>query len=319
MQQFSSVSRQHGLGECSKATPIQAGLFKQNVLLKTENGEWIFRGDSHYTWQFPKERFFAHLIAKETGLPTPVPYLIDTSYKYFDYDFALMPKMPGMQLSDQALFESFSATDQKKIAFTLGHTLRALQTYQAPFYGEFDEAAGAMVSYSQSYSQQLTQKVETLVEASNMTRQTISDSEKHELLNMFRTNEAFEASPPVITLQDYKDGNMCVAKVGDSWQVTGLFDLMEARFGHRLEDLPRQYAVYIDAQRLDLAASFLQGYGLTRDDTNLFNRFLAIDRLIVWEYFARNVEGRGENILSEWMKRYSPVALPSFKEFTGEI
>lgn len=95
LSQFSKATQKHGLGSCVDAVPIRAGNFKQNVLLKTDQGEWIFRGCSHYTWQFPKERFFADLIARETTVPVPLPYFIEPNPGTFGYDYALMPRMPG--------------------------------------------------------------------------------------------------------------------------------------------------------------------------------------------------------------------------------
>ena len=115
LKQFSEATQKYGLGSCVDAVPIQAGSFKQNVLLRTDKGEWIFRGCSHYAWQFPKECFFANLIGEETTAPVPLPYFVDKSSDIFGYDYALMPKMPGGQLSNQAWAGTLSALDKKKI------------------------------------------------------------------------------------------------------------------------------------------------------------------------------------------------------------
>ncbi|MEM7735796.1 MAG: aminoglycoside phosphotransferase family protein [Deinococcota bacterium] len=272
----------------------------------------MFRGRSHYSWQFPKERFFANFLAEQTNLPTPRPYLIDKSLEHFDYDFALMPKMPGIQLSDQLLLKSLSGDDLKKIAHQLGQTLRVLQHFQAPFYGEFDELTNKVVSYEESYDQQLLKKVQALIEASNMTRQTISNDEERNLMAIFKKYlERVLISSPVITLQDYKADNTCVTKNNDDWQVTGIFDLMEARFGHCLEDLPRQYATYIDAQQLDLANEFLLGYNLDESDLPLLDCFIIIDRLIVWEYVCRNIKSWQEESFLKWVQNYCLTDLSS--------
>lgn len=112
-------------------------------------------------------------------------------------------------------------------------------------------------------------------------------------------------------MQDYKDGNMCVTKNRGKWRVTGLFDLMEARFGHQLEDLPRQYAAYLDAQRPDLVSAFLSGYGLTDGDLGLFNCFMVIDRLIVWEYGVRAGKWWSDDeTFSDRIQKYPLNAVP---------
>ena len=134
LKQFSEATQKHGLGRCVDAVPIQAGNFKQNVSLKTDREEWIFRGCSHYSWQFPKERFFANLIARETPAPVPLPYFVDDSLDTFDYDYALMPRMPGGQLSDQAWAKTLSAFEKEEIALELGRFLHDLQTYPGSIF-----------------------------------------------------------------------------------------------------------------------------------------------------------------------------------------
>lgn len=312
LKQFSKATQKHGLGDCVNAVPVQAGTFKQNVALKTDRGEWIFRGCSHYSWQFPKERFFADLIARETIAPVPLPYFVDDSLDTFDYDYALMPRMPGVQLSDQAWAKTLSALEKKEIALELGRFLRDLQTYPAPFFGEYDEIADGVVSYGKMYSDEVMSRAETLIHRSNSVAVSVANSEVDTILGMLEKHlSEVNTSQPVIVMQDYKYGNMCVTKNRGKWKVTGLFDLMEARFGHQLEDLPRQYAAYLGAQRPDLASAFLAGYGLTDNDLGLFNCFMVVDRLIVWEYGVRVGKWWSEGeTFSDWMQRYCLGAVP---------
>ncbi len=186
LKQFSEATKKHGLGSCFDAAPIQAGNFKQNVLLKTDRGEWIFRGYSHYSWQFPKERLFADLIGRETTAPVPLPYLVDSSLNTFGYDYALMPRMPGGQLSDQTWVETLSTLDKKEIAFELGRFLRDLQIYPAPFFGEYDEVADAMVSYGNTYSDEVMSRAEEFIHRANSVTVSISDSEVSAISGMLQ-------------------------------------------------------------------------------------------------------------------------------------
>ncbi len=169
-----------------------------------------------------------------------------------------------------------------------------------------------MVSYGNMYSDEVTSRAEGLIHKSDSVAVSISDSEVDIILRMFKKHlSEVNDSQPVVVMQDYKDANMCVAKTEGGWRVTGLFDLMEARFGHRLEDLPRQYAAYLDIQRPDLASAFLSAYGLTDDDLGLLNCFMVIDRLIVWEYGVRVGKWWPDSeTFADWIQRYCLDAAP---------
>ena len=313
LSQFSAATQKHGLGFCLNAVPIDAGTFKQNVTLTTERGRWILRGRSHYSWQFSKERFLAELLGRETVAPVPLPYIVDESFDVFDFDYVLMPEMPGLKLSDRAAFDALSSSEQNTIALEQGRFLHNLQAYEHPVFGEYDEAADDIVGYGKPYSEVVKARASDMIELSNRASETIASAERRDILRGF-DELAIDTVQPVFVMQDYKDGNMCVDKLDSQWRVTGLFDLMEGRFGHPLEDLPRQYATYLDSQRPGCAAAFLAGYGVTKEDIALFDLFMLIDRLIVWEFGVR--EGKdwfeGKSFL-EWSEPYrlanSPLSI----------
>ena len=306
LKQFSEATQKYGLGRCISAAPLPGDIFRQNVSLTTEKGEWIFRGCSHYSWQFPKERFFATLLGRETVAPVPLPYFVDKSLETFKYDYVLMPKMPGLQLSDQAYFKTLATSDQQKIASQLGRFLRDLQAYQAPFFGDYDEVTDDMTSYSGLYSDEVRSRAARLIREANSVTVSVSDEEVEALSSMFQEYlPRMDDSRPVVVMQDYKDGNLCVTETEGGWKITGLFDLMEARFGHAFEDLPRQYAAYLEAQRPDLANSFLAGYGLKDEDLVFFDCFMVVDRLIVWEYGVRMGKWwSADETFSDWIQKY---------------
>ena len=313
LSQFSAATQKHGLGICTNAVPIEAGNFKQNVSLTTDKGRWIFRGRSHYSWQFPKERFFAELLGRKTSAPVPLPYIVDESLEPFAFDYALMPEMPGMQLSDRERFAALSSSDQNAIAFLQGQFLRDLQTYKHATFGYYDEEVGDIIGYEQAYSKEVILRARTCVQRANDVTKTLSLEEVEMLFDKNDHLPKIDDALPVFVMEDYKDDNMCVAKKGNEWKVTGLFDLMGAKFGHPLEDLPRQYAVYLDIQRPECAAAFLAGYGVTKEDVALFNLFMLIDRLIIWEFGIR--EGKdwfeGKSFLA-WSEPHRLADSPFF-------
>ena len=101
--QFRAALERLGLGEFVRAEPVAGGLFGQNVFVTSTAGEYVLRGAPHYDWQLPAERFFARLLHEHTRAPTPWPYLIDPADDFFGWSFAVMPRMPGLQLSDATL------------------------------------------------------------------------------------------------------------------------------------------------------------------------------------------------------------------------
>ena len=311
LSQFSEVTRKYGLGRCRSAVPIEAGNFRQNVSLVTDAGEWIFRGRSHYTWQFPKERFFANLLGRETVAPVPLPYFVDESFQTFEYDYILMPKMPGLQLSDRARFAALSPLEQRSIALELGRFLHDLQAYKHPTFGYYDEEVDGLVSYERTYSEEVVSRARACVHRANAVTKTLSSEEVEILFGENEHLSKIDSAQSVCVMEDYKDDNMCVTKTHKGWKVTGLFDLMGARFGHPLEDLPRQYAVYLDTRRPECAAAFLAGYGLTEEDIPLFNLFMLIDRLIVWEFGVREGKWWPEETFCDWVEKYSLTKVPT--------
>jgi hypothetical protein len=60
--QFQAALDRFGLGRFLRAAPVPLGLIGQNVFLDSTTGEYVLRGAPHYAWQFPKERFFTHLL-----------------------------------------------------------------------------------------------------------------------------------------------------------------------------------------------------------------------------------------------------------------
>jgi hypothetical protein len=95
---------------------------------------------------------------------------------------------------------------------------------------------------------------------------------------------------PRVVFRDYGEHNVVVQQTGDRWDVSGLFDLMEASVGDGEMDLARQVARYLE-EDAGYARSFLRGYlDLQPPRTGFAARFpvyMLRDRLIVWEYGVR--------------------------------
>ena len=109
------------------------------------------------------------------------------------------------------------------------------------------------------------------------------------MIDQARTS--IEDFTPCFVMQDYKPGNMTVDMIDGEWQITGLFDFMEASFGHPESDISRMFAVYVESGREDLAYTFvnsyLGGWVDIKKFTKRFPLFMLHDRSIIWEYAQR--------------------------------
>src|SRR5439155_9911686 len=99
-QQLQAALARFELDGLVDAQPAQGGIFGQNVFLSSTKGEYVLRGKPHYDWQLPAERFFAKLIHERSKVPAPWPYLIEDSPDIFGWAFAIMPRLPGVSLTD---------------------------------------------------------------------------------------------------------------------------------------------------------------------------------------------------------------------------
>src|SRR5829696_4304705 len=133
--QFRSALERLGLGEFVRAEPVAGGLFGQNVFVASTTGEYVLRGAPHYDWQFPTERFFARVLHERTCAPVPWPYLLDPAEDIFGWSYALMPRMPGLNLSDPAVTATLSPAERLAIARAVGENLVLMHQLTWPAAG----------------------------------------------------------------------------------------------------------------------------------------------------------------------------------------
>jgi hygromycin-B 7''-O-kinase len=118
--QFQAALDRFDLGELIQAEPVPFGNFGQNVFLTSTKGEFVLRGAPHYPWQFPKERFFSQLLHERTPVPVPWPYLLDPGDDILGWSYAIMPRLPGVQLIDPHVQNALGAEDKRGIARAMG-------------------------------------------------------------------------------------------------------------------------------------------------------------------------------------------------------
>lgn len=306
--QFQASLDRFDLGTFVTATPIPFGLFGQNVFVTSSRGEWVLRGCPHYDWQFSTERFFVHLIHQHTKLPVPYPYLLDPTADIFGWGYVLMPRMPGVQLADEALIAQYGDDDRLGMARAMARTLAELHTIQAEYAGTYDAQTQSVKPLVKNYREMVIEDIRNLLVASQNYNANTTDLDVmwvEQILNETRQamDEPFRVS---LVLRDFKEGNMVARKHQNEWQISGLFDLMEAHFGDGEGDLARQVGHYLQTAPRYTDA-FVREYLRLRPATRGFKKrqqlYMLYDSLIIWSYFQR-VEGRlpGNKKLSfkEW-------------------
>jgi aminoglycoside phosphotransferase (APT) family kinase protein len=288
------------LGRLVAARPVPFGLFGQNIFVTSTVGEFVLRGAAHHDGQFAQERFVAELLHERTDVPVPWPYLVDDDASVFGWShgYAVMPRMPGLQLSDPAVLGTIPGADRVRIAGLLGATLRRIHRATWPYAGRYDHTIGTVRPFDGGFVQWIVGELRRLVAVSVAygTGATGTDVQWTEDLIAAGTGALRVPTVPVLVLHDYREANLTVQEGPDGWRVAGVFDLMEAILGDGELDLARQFAEYLteDPHR---ARAFLAGYTRDeplRDAADLrLALFVAYDRMVIWEYFHRpeNVAG----------------------------
>jgi hygromycin-B 7''-O-kinase len=252
------------LGSLLNSEPAPGGVFGQNVLLTSTAGEWVLRGCPHYTWQFPKEMFFARLIGQSSPVLTPWPYMIEESCEIFGWSFALMPRLRGIQLDEESR-SRLSEDDGVAIAGALGHELALLHAVVWPSCA--DNSIGhvdtdALVPVRSSYRDWIAGKIDRRIAMCRAVSDAMSDADADWCRVVLAAGEnalgaAFE---PTLVHHDYKEGNVVVEEENGEWRVVGVFDLMECYFGHPEEDLVRAVWDYVSSGHAGRAREFLRSY-----------------------------------------------------------
>jgi hygromycin-B 7''-O-kinase len=313
--QFQAALDRFQLGHFLQAEAIPFGSFGQNVFVSSTTGNYVLRGDPHFWWQFPTEQFFARQIHERTQVPVPWPYLIDTTSDIFGWSFVLMPRMAGLQLADPQIKKQIGAADRRGIAQALGENLAQLQDVTWPIAGRYNASIdkiepfelaqelawpfpieadarfvkmeGTRITYSERVKAYLRHCL-TRAQKYNATTTTTEDIAWVEERIAEAQDALDEPFEPCFLMEDYKEGNLVVTQQNGRWQVSGVFDLMEAQFGDGEADLSRPIAEYLNEDAA-LAGAFFTAYRAHKPLRPGFARrfpiYMLLDRAILWSFF----------------------------------
>jgi aminoglycoside phosphotransferase (APT) family kinase protein len=313
--QFQAALDRFGLGQFLRAEPISAGNFGQNLFLTSTTGQYVLRGAPFWPEQFPKERFFTDQLHRRTRAPVPWPYRLDSDEGIFGWSYVIMPRMPGLQLSDPVVREGLAADDRRDIAWAMGETLAELHRLTWPCAGLYDLEVDTIRPLNVSYGERVTSLIRHFVEeaASLSDRTTAADSawvEEVIALNQTALTVAFE---PCFLHGDYKEGNLVMEQREGAWRVSGVFDYMDAQFGDGEQDLVRSAAAFADEDP-GLARAFLGAYAqrkpLRPRHAERFALYTLYDRTLLWQFGQRHgVWWEPSLSLREWAGPYVASSL----------
>lgn len=312
--QFQAALDRFGLGKFLHAEPIPFGLSKRNIFLTSTSGQYVLRGSPHHPDQFYREQFFARKLHERTCVPVPWPYLIDSTKDIFRWSYAIMPRMPGLQLADSTVKRYLPDAERRGIACALGQNLARMQDLTWLFCGEYNGETGTIQPFNVSYGQWIVARIRRNLARSReySDRTTPADVRWVEELIADAQDALVLPFQPVFLMQDYKESNVVVEHKDERWQVSGVFDLTHAHFGDGEADLARSIAVYLD-ENPALAREYLQAYMNERPPRAGFARrfpiYMLDDRLQAWAFSQQigRVEWDPQWTLREWAGRYVSI------------
>jgi len=333
-EQLSRAFARLDLGAVRAVAPVPYGLFGQNIFVTTDAGEFVFRGAPLVPWQFPTECFFTKLLHERTSVPVPWPYSINASCDIFQWAFVIMPRMPGLQVTDRELRRDLAPADLIAIARAMAQNLVAMQSLTMPHCSRYDPDRDLVrpvpisdhaawpfnngygeVADSPTHRELVIARVRCILDRARGAndRTTTADVEWVESLIDNADAALVEPFAPCFTMEDYKEGNAVLSRTPSGWKVTGLFDFMGCYFGDGETDLARVSAEYFDEDPR-LAREFLTTYLRLKPArpgfAARFPLYMLLDRLIIWDHLQRNEAATAANLgtLRNWAEFYTLIA-----------
>ncbi|MFB9992056.1 phosphotransferase family protein [Deinococcus oregonensis] len=307
-----------GLGQVQQARPIPFGLFGQNLMVTSDQGEFVLRGQPHFPWQFPTEQYVVDQLHAVTQVPVPAPYRYTEDRTIFGWPFVIMPKMPGVQLADAQVVQRLTAEDRQGIARAMGHNLAEMHRLTGPCSGRYDPQTNSVVPFDRPYGEWVVERLQThLNSARQQNGHTTPDDVRwvNRLVDASRSALAVPFTPTLV-MEDYKEGNVAVERAeGGTWRVSGVFDFMTAHFGDPEADLSRlvgEYARQQPAWARTFVETYLSHHAPRSGFEARFALYLLADALIIWEYVQREeggMPGQRDLSLRAWAEPFMTAVL----------
>jgi hygromycin-B 7''-O-kinase len=319
--QFQAALDRFDLGQFVQAEPISAGNFGQNVFLTSTTGEYVLRGAPFYPSQLPKERFFTQQLHEYTRAPVPWPYRLDPSAAIFGWSYVLMPRMPGLQLSDPGVRRTLGQEDRRGIARAMGGTLAELHRLEWSCAGEYDLETDTIRPFPTTYGEWIISSIHGFVQAAVSLSDRTTEADVKWVDTLIAQNRTALDVPfqPCFVMSDYKEDNAVVECQGGTWVVSGVFDYMDAWMGDGEQTLVRSVTIYAE-QDIELAREFVRAYmraythahgrarSLRPGYAERFPIYMLYDRTLIWQFGQRHGVWWDPSLtLREWASPYTSL------------
>lgn len=299
--QFAAAAERLGLGAFVSAEPIVRGLFGQNVFLTTTAGEFVFRGVPHWVkrldeaayrpddrLQFKAEGFFVNELHERTRAPVPWPYLHDQASDIFGWPYAVMPRMPGLCVSDREIRKTLAPADRRAVAAAAGETLAELHRLTWPFAGGFDVDTIELAPDPGGSVARTIAEIESAA-AGSEAKGVMTPADTAWIEAVVGSAPRSTGRPSCFVHGDYKLDNLTLVEEAGGWRVGGVFDFHTARFGDGAFDLIRMACSYLDTEPA-LARIFVDAYRTAAGDkvdlAPLTPLYVVRERIMFWQFFA---------------------------------
>ena len=332
-RQFQLALDYFNLGSFVQAKEIFEGVSGQNIFLTSIQGEFVFKGSPKSNLPHSSKLFAEQFFSERLGkfVPTPNPFLVCTDESIFGFKFAIIPKLKGLNISNDLNDNFLSSEDMAGIAVAQGKFLNKMQICSWNFCGIYSPETRNIKPYNKDWLKEFSDQILFFLEkASKHNLLTTNSDFKWVKQTIANSKSSFTEFKPTFFMQDFKPANMLVDKVNSTWEVRGLFDLVEGSVGHPEADLCRLFALYIRHGKQDLAYTFLNSYLLEKLENKMKNEsekeleilqfvqrfkiFMLHDRCLLWEWHQRSNTQWWDKKLSfkEWATQFmflDPVKL----------
>jgi Ser/Thr protein kinase RdoA (MazF antagonist) len=218
---------------------------------------------------------------------------VDETSAIFGWPYAVMPRLPGVQLADGDVRKAMSPDGRMGVVIALGECLAALHAADFPHCGAYDEPTQQIEPAEKEYADWFGDWTRWWLAQCRAASDATSDEDVAWVEGLLAQAHGALAQPfvPVLVHTDFKEGNAVADQRDGRWHISGVFDLAEAHAGDGESDLARAYCEY-QPRRPDLAAAFVRTYMALRPPRPgfeaRFRHYVLRDRLILWEYGQRN-------------------------------
>jgi aminoglycoside phosphotransferase (APT) family kinase protein len=249
---------------------------------------------------------------ERTRVPVPYPYLLEPATDIFGWSFAIMPRLAGVSVMDEAVAAELTEVDKVAIAQAMARMLVEMQALTWECAGKYDPEAGGVRPFEGGYRAWVVERIRTKLARSLGHNDHTTESDVRWIESVVAGAASALESPfqPSVVHADFGENNVVLKRTGNDWRVSGVFDWMTVYVGDGAADLSVSVMMYLNRD-VALADWFVQTYLEHRPAPPGFvelQRLYALSLMLsMWEYWQRE-KGRvpedetGELSFEQWAR-----------------